>query len=221
MVSKEQAHYLTNVMRLKEGDVFHIFNENGEYEMTAHSWTVGNKVKEFIKTPTKALAFSLIKSHRMNTMIEKVVEMGATHLYPLTSQHSQFPTFKKERYEKIIIEAAEQCGRLDLPICFETQPLKKFLAEFVIASETKQSSPELRLDHVAVARDDGGNIDWFFGDFEGTHKITSSQGYGIIIGPEGGFSKDEITLLQQHCKGVKLHNNILRAETAAIIGMNF
>ena len=85
---------------------------------------------------------------------------------------------------------------MDVPQCFDIQTLKDFLEK-------------LPLD-----------IQWYFGDFEGSNKVEVKE-YGFIVGPEGGFSKDELELLKNHAKGVKLSDNILRAETAAIVSMSF
>ena len=194
-VSKEQKHYLLNVMRLKSNDVFNIFNETGEYEMTLDHG-IGKKIKEPQPILIKALAFGTIKPHRLRFLLEKSVELGVTHLFPLKTQHSQFTVFKKDRFEKHMIEAVEQCGRIDIPQCFEIQSLTSFIEAFPLS------------------------VSWYFGDFEGNHKVDTKE-YGFIVGPEGGFSKDEIDLLRQHTKGVQLSKTILRAETAALVSMTF
>lgn len=194
-VSKDQRHYLLKVMRLNPNDIFHIFNQTGEYEITAHTWEIGSKIRTIEKLPIRALAFSLIKPTRLSFLIEKSVEVGVTHLFPLITQHGQVSSFKKERFEKIIIEATEQCGRLSPPECYDPIKLKDFIANPTLSTT------------------------WFFGDFE-AESTAMPKDYGMIIGPEGGFSNDEITLLRQHAKGVLLSSHILRAETAAIVGLS-
>ncbi|USO02103.1 MAG: 16S rRNA (uracil(1498)-N(3))-methyltransferase [Alphaproteobacteria bacterium] len=221
-LSKEQKHYLKNVMRLKKGDIFRVFNETGEFEMEMETYICGRKMREFQTPPTKALAFVLIKPNRLSFLIEKAVELGATHLYPLTSQHCQFSHFKHERYEKIITESVEQCGRMDIPALAPLQTLKHFIESVGRHHEVcnaDRGDPKWMAACSASARHDNTLcIPWFFGDFEGQN-TTSNKEYGIIIGPEGGFSKEEIQMLRIYTTGIKLHENILRAETAALKGL--
>lgn len=195
--NKEQKHYLQNVMRLKPNELFQIFNESGAYEMKAHSWELGAQIRQAQSLPIKALAFALIKPNRLSMLIEKAIEVGATHLFPLTTQRTQMHSFKKDRIEKIIIEATEQCGRLSPAICYEPQTLEQFL-----------TSPPL-------------DVSWFFGDFEGGDKRIGPPNYGFIVGPEGGFSPSEIETLRAVATGIRLSPHVLRAETAAIVGMCF
>ena len=203
-LDKSQSHYLTKVMRVKENEVFSLFNKNGEWE--AKILGISKSIVEFKtikqlrkKENTKELwlAFSPIKSNYQNFMIQKATELGVTKFLPIIFERTIVRKINKERLEKIVIEASEQSNRINVPIIEESQKLNNFLKT--------------------------NSIDLIFTDLNSNNnKIDKSKltdrPVCIIIGPEGDFSEAEREKILGF-KGVqpfKINENILRSETAVI-----
>ena len=203
-LNKDQSHYLSKVMRVKENDVFSLFNKEGEWE--AKVLGIFKNIVEFkiIKqlrqkeiTRELWLAFSPIKSNYQNFMLQKATELGVTKFLPIIFDRTIVRKINKDRIEKIVIEASEQSNRINVPIIEEAQDLNGFL---------KKNSMNL------IFTDLNSNI----------KKIDKSKFTDkpvcIIIGPEGDFSETEREKILSF-KGVqpiKINENILRSETAVI-----
>ena len=203
-LDKSQSHYLTKVMRVKENEVFSIFNENGEWQAKVLGIPKGivefKTVKQLRKKESSKelyLAFSPIKSNYQNFMIQKATELGITKFLPIIFDRTVVRRINKERLEKITIEASEQSNRINVPKIEDVQDLKSFL---------KLNS-----------------MDLIFTDLNSNNKkIDKSKFSGksicIIIGPEGDFSeleREEI-LSFKGVQAFKINDNILRSETAVI-----
>ena len=203
-LDKSQSHYLTKVMRVKENEVFSLFNKNGEWE--AKILGISKSIVEFKtikqlrqKENTKELwlAFSPIKSNYQNFMIQKATELGVTKFLPIIFERTIVRKINKERLEKIVIEASEQSNRINVPTIEESQNLNNFLKT--------------------------NSIDLIFTDLNSNNnKIDKSKltdrPVCIIIGPEGDFSeaeREEI-LSFSGVQAIKINENILRSETAVI-----
>ena len=203
-LDKAQSHYLTKVMRVKENEVFSLFNKNGEWE--AKILGISKNIVEFKTTKqlrqkenTKELwlAFSPIKSNYQNFMIQKATELGVTKFLPIIFDRTVVRKINKERLEKIIIEACEQSNRINVPAIEDAQNLKSFL---------KNNLMDLIFTDL---NSDNQKID--------KSKLTN-KAICIIIGPEGDFSETEREEILDF-KGVqpiKINENILRSETAVI-----
>ena len=203
-LDKSQSHYLTKVMRVKENEVFSLFNKNGEWE--AKILKISKSIVEFQTTKQIRqkennkelwLAFSPIKSNYQNFMIQKATELGVTKFLPIIFDRTVVRKINKERLEKIIIEASEQSNRINIPIIEEAQKLKSFLKTnlmnliFTDLNSNNQKIDKSKLINKPVC---------------------------IIIGPEGDFSESEREEILNF-KGVqpiKINENILRSETAVI-----
>ena len=203
-LDKNQSHYLSKVMRVKENEVFSLFNKEGEWEakvLGIFKNTVEFKIIKQLrqKETTKELwlAFSPIKSNYQNFMLQKATELGVTKFLPIIFDRTVVRKINKDRIEKIVIEASEQSNRINVPTIEEAQDLNGFL---------KKNSMNL------IFTDLNSNI----------KKIDKSKFTDkpvcIIIGPEGDFSETEREKILSF-KGVqpiKINENILRSETAVI-----
>ena len=205
-LDKSQSHYVNKVMRVKANETFSLFNSSGEWTAKVKKITKG--IVEFIvtkqlrqKESTKEiwLAFSPIKSNYFNFMIQKATELGVTKFLPIIFDRTIVRKINKDRLEKIIIEATEQSNRISVPLIEKPQNLKKFLSE----NENK--------------------INLIFTDLNSQNKKLDVQKLSkkpicLIIGPEGDFSETERKeiLSFDEVTPLKINNNILRAETAAI-----
>ena len=203
-LDKDQSHYLSKVMRVKENEVFSLFNKEGEWE--AKILGISKNIVEFKiikqlrqKEITKELwlAFSPIKSNYQNFMLQKATELGVTKFLPIIFDRTVVRKINKDRLEKIVIEASEQSNRINVPTIEEAQDLNSFL---------KKNSMDL------IFTDLNSNI----------NKVDKSKFTDkpvcIIIGPEGDFSETEREKILSF-KGVqpiKINENILRSETAVI-----
>jgi len=203
-LDKSQSHYLTKVMRIKENEVFSLFNKEGEWE--AKILGISKSIVEFktIKQLRQKknlkelwLAFSPIKSNYQNFMIQKATELGVTKFLPIIFDRTVVRKINKERLEKIVIEASEQSNRINVPLIEPTQNIDDFL---------KKNSMDLIFTDL---NSNNKKID--------KSKLTEKP-VCIIIGPEGDFSeleRDKI-LSFKGVQPIKINENILRSETAVI-----
>jgi 16S rRNA (uracil1498-N3)-methyltransferase len=133
-LDKSQSHYVSKVMRIKENEVFSLFNNSGEWE--AKILKISKSIVEFNVTKQLRqkesikelwLAFSPIKSNYFNFMIQKATELGVTKFLPIIFDRTIVRKINKERLEKVIIEASEQSNRINVPVIEEPQNLENFL----------------------------------------------------------------------------------------------
>ena len=135
ILEKEDAHYLTNVMRLREGDNLFLFNsKDGEFKGEIIAFDKKNiKVKliskiENINKPGKiSLIFSLIKSSKLDYLIQKCTEVGIKSFYPVISEKSVAKNLNIQRTEKIIKESCEQSNQLYLPAIHSVENYRIFI----------------------------------------------------------------------------------------------
>ena len=202
-LDKSQSHYLTKVMRIKENEVFSLFNKDGEWQ--AKVLEISKNIVEFKTTKQLRqkenfkelwLAFSPIKSNYFNFMIQKATELGVTKFLPIIFDRTIVRKINKDRLEKIIIEAAEQSNRITVPIIEEPQKLEKFLSNSMDLIFTDLNTANTKID---------------------LKKLTEKP-IGVIIGPEGDFSKEEREKILKFngVQPIKINENILRSETAVI-----
>ena len=203
-LDKDQSHYLSKVMRVKENEVFSLFNKEGEWEAkilgiskNTVEFKIIKQLREREITRELWLACSRIKSNYQNFMLQKATELGVTKFLPIIFDRTVVRKINKDRLEKIVIEASEQSNRIYVPTIAEAQDLNSFL---------KKNSMDL------IFTDLNSNI----------NKVDKSKFTDkpvcIIIGPEGDFSETEREKIPSF-KGVqpiKINENILRSETAVI-----
>ena len=207
-LDKSQSHYVSKVMRIKENEVFSLFNSGGEWE--ANILNISKSIVEFNITKQLRqkenvkelwLAFSPIKSNYFNFMIQKATELGVTKFLPIIFDRTIVRKINKERLEKVIIEAAEQSNRINVPSIENPQSLKSFLNnEKMDLIFTDLNSENKKLDFNKL-----------------THNPTC-----VIIGPEGDFSEEERgeILAFKGVQPIKINDNILRSETAVISALS-
>ena len=203
-LNKSQSHYLNKVMRVKENEVFSLFNRNGEWE--AKVLSISKSIIEFKITKQVRqkeiikelwLAFSPIKSNYQNFMMQKATELGVTKFLPIIFDRTIVRKINKERLEKIVIEASEQSNRINVPTVEESQSLNDFF---------KSNSVDLIFTDL---NSNNSKID--------KSKLTDRP-VCIVIGPEGDFSEAERgkILSYSSVQAIKINENILRSETAVI-----
>ena len=207
-IESGQAHYLLNVMRLKEGALVKLFDDrSGEYlaKVTATGkrdlvLTVVGKLRDRLPSPDLWLCQALIKKDRLDWIAEKSCELGIARFVPVLTRRCVVDKVKEERLRSQMIEAAEQCERTTLP---EIAPLVKLEALL-------KDWPSDRALYFCDER--GGEP---FGDAVRQRQAVKAA---ILIGPEGGFSDEENAAIRAAAFAVpvSLGANILRADTAAV-----
>lgn len=149
------------------------------------------------------LIVSLLKNNNFELVLQKAVELGVTKIVPLETSRtivksSNYKDKKFDRFNKIVLEACEQSKRRRIPV----------LTPVCSISDLS----DIDIENKYVAYEKSTKVDSLYNKV-----VSSSGGYGIVIGPEGGFSEVEIDELESigfTC--VNLGGRILRAETAAI-----
>jgi len=212
-LSSEHAHYLRNVLRKKTGDYLRVFN-GSDGEWLARIEEIGKKSCDIAldkclreqgsKKPSLHLYFSPIKKQRMDFLIEKSVELGVTDLHPVLMERSVMRKINQERIEAQIIEAAEQCERLDIPKLHKLGNFHQLLSEYNF------DIPLL----ACLERESGANS---------ISSYAISSDIAFIIGPEGGFgdNEKESLMTNNNVMLIGLGKEILRAETAAIACLSY
>ena len=134
VLDKPQSHYLIKVMRIKIGQNFSLFNQDGEWEAKINQvnkgmveFQVTKKLRSIISEREVHLAFAPIKSNYLNVMIQKATELGVTKFIPIISDRTIVRKINEKRLKKIIIEASEQSNRIKVPTLEKTLKLKDFL----------------------------------------------------------------------------------------------
>jgi len=205
------VHQVGKVLRMKEGDAFRLFNGQGEIQVTL--MTMKKKQLELQKTEEisnnnepklKVSLYQAIpkKLALLELVIQKATEIGVHEIYPLITERTENRRpLRLDRLEAIAMEAAEQSERLYVP---------------TIHSPLQFSEALKNMKHglMAYARDDQKS----FGEIMNVaKKMNECQ---LLIGPEGGFSADEVSAAK--AAGVEAFGmgpRILRTETAAIVGL--
>ncbi len=206
-------HQLINVFRSKTGDQIILMNlNNSESNNQEYHFKISELSKKGMRltleslhqlseTSTKQISLSIClpnKPAKLEFILEKAVELGCREIHLIKSDLSNFShQLRQDRLEKIIIEAAEQSERAICPKIFQHASISVFMSA--------TQGPVI----VAMERDN-------------STKPTSeiSQGY-YLVGPEGGFSENEKTILSENQRVTKINlgPNILKTETAVIVGL--
>jgi 16S rRNA (uracil1498-N3)-methyltransferase len=208
-----QANYLCNVLRLADDDNVLVFNgRDGEWRAALQrtgkksvALILGEQARRQEAAADLHYLFAPLKHARLDYMVQKAVELGASRLQPVTTRHTQVSRVNGERMKANAIEAAEQCGILTIPDIGEPLPLEKWLA-------TRDSSRVLVFcDEDAAQRDPVATLS----------AAGAANGVDVIVGPEGGFAEEERALLlrQPHVVRLALGPRILRADTAAVAAL--
>ncbi len=204
----ETYNQIKNVLRLGISEKAEFFNERGqavlaklsEYRTGSIIFDVVSAKKKTTEEKEITLYCAILKKDNFELVAQKATEIGVSRIVPLVTRHTVKLDLNRERLKKIIIEAAELSGRIQIPELSE----KMYFSAALEQSE--------KLD----AR--------FFCDQRGK-KITPNalknmQTIGIFIGPEGGWQEEEIAAARKEgCLFVSLGKYVLRGETAAIAAL--
>lgn len=213
-LAEAQSHYLSKVLRMQAGRELILFNgEGGEYgaEISAvNKKHVDVAIKEFSAENRQShlqleLAIGVSRGERMDWVLQKATELGATKITPLLTERTEVKLGgeradkKMEHWQQIIISACEQCQRNLLPELSEPKKYSEWLA---------QCDAELKF--VLHHRDS-----------KGLPQDKTTQSVALLIGPEGGLDDDEIAqALTQNFSPLTLGPRVLRTETAPVAAIS-
>jgi 16S rRNA (uracil1498-N3)-methyltransferase len=214
-LDRNQGNYLGNVMRLGAGDTVLVFNgRDGEWQAVI----AGRKRPERLdilaqarvqdRLPDLNYIFAPLKHARLDYMVQKAVEMGASSLQPVLTRFTQVNRVNLDRMRANVIEAAEQCGILSLAKVEEPVALERWLSHradqqlLVFCDEAAETTDPMAA--LAGAGEAG------------------RAGTDVLIGPEGGFAEEERAALLRQPLVVRLSlgPRILRADTAAVAALS-
>jgi 16S rRNA (uracil1498-N3)-methyltransferase len=212
-LERKQSNYLGNVLRLGAGESILVFNgRDGEWQAAIEgrkrpdSLSIVAQTRPQDRLPDLAYVFAPLKHARLDYMVQKAVEMGASTLQPVLTRFTQVSRVNGERMRANVIEAAEQCGILSLAEVAEPVPLDRYLSQrnsgrlLVFCDEAAEvANPAQALQGALAA---GGGID-------------------VLIGPEGGFAEEERSILLRQPKTLRLSlgPRVLRADTAGVAAL--
>lgn len=247
-VAGEAAHRIARVLRLGPGDRVRLFDGSGREaegaiaHVTSRDVTIA-LIAELPSEPDRPrihLYQALIRPNRFEWLLEKATELGAASITPVISARCQvraaeLGSSRVDRWQRLIIEAAEQCGRRDLPRLATPAPWARALADapgrLIIAWEdARRSAPplgallrDLTPDHNREASGPPVTIDAAAGDQtrpNGGRQARESPPLSLLIGPEGGFTEEEVEAARHGGAVIaSLGPLVLRAETAAIAAL--
>ena len=192
----------SRVLRYKVGDELVLFNGTGEDRLykihKIEEQSVGlDLVTELEPVYPKRevyLFFSMLKKDKNEWVLQKCTELGVSHFVPIISDRTEKTGFDETRAVKIVTEAAEQCGRSDIPRIREPLGIQAVLDEF---KDTTQ---------LYFAEQHEGVLD----------TSNNTEACGVFIGPEGGWTDAEKQLLESNCTKLNIAQFTLRAETACV-----
>jgi len=212
-LERNQSNYLGNVLRLSAGDTILVFNgQDGEWQAEIagrkrpDQLTVVSQTRPQDRLPDIAYVFAPLKHARLDYMVQKAVEMGASRLQPVLTRFTQVSRVNSARMRANVIEAAEQCGITGLADVAEPVPLDRFVSQ----RDAKR---------LLVFCDEAADVADPLQALQGG--LTAPDGIDVLIGPEGGFAEEERALLlrQPHILRLALGPRILRADTAAVAAL--
>jgi 16S rRNA (uracil1498-N3)-methyltransferase len=218
-LERNQSNYLGNVLRLAAGASILVFNgRDGEWQAQIagrkrpDSLTIVAQTRPQDRLPDVAYVFAPLKHARLDYMVQKAVEMGASSLQPVLTRFTQVSRVNGERMRANVIEAAEQCGILSLAVVAEPVTLDRYLGQrdasrlLVFCDEAADVADPLQALRSEQAVSAGQ---------------VASRGIDILIGPEGGFAEEEraILLRQTRILRLSLGPRVLRADTAGVAAL--
>jgi 16S rRNA (uracil1498-N3)-methyltransferase len=220
IIAGAELHHLRRVLRLRAGDPIVAFDDSGwEHEAVIRTLDDTEAEVEILRSYQAeresplavTLALGLIKGDKMDYVIEKATELGVKTIAPFVSRYTvpkineRKAVQRSDRWQKIALSAAKQCGRSSLPQVLPVCDYREVIGG--------QASADLKL---------------FFWEMEADQTLKHVHGHEtgvesviLVIGPEGGLTVEEAELAR--ARGytlVSLGPRILRAETAALTAVS-
>ena len=220
-LGEEESHHLLHVLRVKVGQKLDVFNGEGGTGLAtvqavgrgAVSVRILKRAEQSKPAVQLALIQALPREQKMDLIIQKATELGASEIFPVTTEHAVVhlkqdrSEGKRERWEKIALNAAKQCGTAWLPKISPSQNLPAFLT----------ARPQFDALFVCALDESARPIR----DAIQSVKARPVSRVGVLVGPEGDFSAAELESIRAAgAISVSLGGSVLRSETAAIYALS-
>jgi 16S rRNA (uracil1498-N3)-methyltransferase len=223
---RDQANHLVNVLRRKSGDAVLLFNgRDGEWKAQlaavgrrALTATVEERNRGQPDPRDLRFLFAPLKHARLDYLVQKAVEMGASRLQPVITRHTQVARVNLARMRANVIEAAQQCGVLALPAVAEPVAFDRMLDglgdDRLLVFCDEEAEVADPVEALAARRPPPSALLPADAPRTGT-------ALAVLIGPEGGFAEEERAALLKRTNVVRLTlgPRILRADTAAVAAL--
>jgi 16S rRNA (uracil1498-N3)-methyltransferase len=206
---KPLLHQWLRVLRLGKDQRVVLFNDSKQeavykFVRIEAAQVELNKVEDLRPIYTKTnitLAWSILKKDKNELVVQKATELGVTGLSPVLADRSVKTGLNLERLKRVAVEAAEQCGRSDIPKINEPIKLKLLVEQLASSSQ------------ILVAEGVDTNLRTI-----NREALVGKSHLIILIGPEGGWSDEELSFFEslKNLAQINLSDLTLRAETAAI-----
>ncbi len=209
VIEGDRAHYLRNVLRLKPGHALRVFIDDGSEFLTCIERVDKHSVhlrieQEMQPVPQSALNVRLLQgisaTDRMDYAIQKATELGVARITPVLTEHAstRIAPHKREKkalhWRAVAVAAAEQCGRVDVPVIDDIMELHEAL-------QSIDWGVYLHMHAEATI----ATFEW-----------PATRQLSVLIGPEGGFSTQELNAFaEMGLTGIRLGQRTLRTETVA------
>ncbi|MBI3314402.1 MAG: 16S rRNA (uracil(1498)-N(3))-methyltransferase [Candidatus Omnitrophica bacterium] len=211
-----EIHHIKDVLRLRKGAEVGVFNGKGGEALATIEDVLENAVRMKVKSvrqkgregkPRIILACAVPKKAKFEFILEKATELGVDVLVPLKTKRTQViftedkQRAKQERFQKVVLNAAKQCGRADIPRMSPMTPMAEALKGLdpqglAVIPSLNGHNPPIR-------------------EVLNLHQKPVSVTF--LIGPEGDFTPNEVALAKQHgCIPVSLGPTVLKVDTAAL-----
>jgi len=222
ILPEDEGQHLTRVLRLKIGDAVRVFNGHGaEFDAVverAAKGSVGVRVgapRSAAPEPRVAvtLAQAVLKGDKMDDVVRDAVMMGVTTIQPIVTTRTEVSLStlergrRRDRWERIAISSAKQCGRAVVPAILNPKPLEP----------AGQALPALGLPApVLMLVEPGATSD---GTALGDLDLTMPETASLIVGPEGGWTPEELAAAAASCQLITLGGRTLRADAMAVVAL--
>ena len=217
-LSAEDTHHAMTVLRHELGDILEVADSTGAvFACGIAAWdgsVAQMKMQEQIAAPRRQdgkiiVAAAILKNDKFDWLVQKASELGADTVIPVQMEHCVVKLSENRRHDRVVrwqriaLEGAKQCGRRDVPVVGSVLTLQELVRQYGAASFVVPYEKEVL-------------------PFKTICNLVKTGDVVICIGPEGGFSPSEISLLHTapHCYTVSLGPRILRAETAALTAVS-
>jgi 16S rRNA (uracil1498-N3)-methyltransferase len=222
MLPHDEARHLTRVLRLKAGGSVRVFNgHGGEFDAlveTVAKGAVGVRIGarlEPAREPRIAvtLAHAVLKGDKMDDVVRDAVMMGVTTIQPLVTTRTEVSLTtlergrRRERWERIAISSAKQCGRAVVPAILNPKTLEP---AGQVLSAMRLPVPVLMLVEPGAT-----SVGERLSDLDMPVPETAS----VIVGPEGGWTPEELAAASASCRLMTLGGRTLRADAMAVVAL--
>jgi 16S rRNA (uracil1498-N3)-methyltransferase len=218
----EEAQHLVRVLRLKAGVAVRIFNgRGGEFDAVVETVTktgarvrlIGERSAQSEARVAVTLAQAILKGDKMDDVVRDAVMMGVVVIQPLVTTRSEVALAslrrgnRQQRWQRIAVSSAKQCGRAVVPLVLEPRTVDEALALLGGTGSPGQGlmlvEPSAAADVVSLRELD----------------VKPPRASTILIGPEGGWTPDEITRGARACQCVTLGSRTVRADVMALVAV--